>query len=149
MLAHELAQAFPMSSITIKEFESVSFMVDQVDFYSSINILISPHGAQLTGLPFMPNCGALVVELMPKGYLLPNWFGGLAIGSGIGYGFVYMLGRDDAANETKVMSPTQAHRTSLEKQIYVHCQKRLWMLCRGWMLCGCRLTIGVNVATTA
>jgi hypothetical protein len=112
VLAHELGQAFPMSSVTIKEFESASFM-DQVDFYSSIDILISPHGAQLTGLPFMPNCGGLV-ELTPKGYHIPNFFGSLAIGSGLGYGYVYMSG-GDATNETKVASATYAGRVKVRK----------------------------------
>jgi hypothetical protein len=107
VLVHELGQAFPMSSVTIKEFESASFM-DQVDFYSSIDILISSHGAQLTGLPFMPNCGGLV-ELTPKGYNIPNFFGSLAIGSGLGYGYVYMSG-GDATKETKVASATRAGR---------------------------------------
>jgi hypothetical protein len=56
VLAHELVQAFPMSAVTIKEFETASF-ADQVAFYSFVDILVSPHGAQLAGLPFMPNCG--------------------------------------------------------------------------------------------
>jgi hypothetical protein len=87
VLAHELGQAFPMSSVTIKEFESASF-ADQVDFYSFVDILISPHGAQLAGLPFMPNCGGFV-ELMPKVYYRPKFFGSLATGSGlVGYGYV-------------------------------------------------------------
>jgi hypothetical protein len=107
ILANELSQAFPMSSITIKEFESASF-ADQVDFYSSVDILISPHGAQLTGLPFMPKCGG-VVELFPKGYFWPEFFGSLATGSGLGYGYVYMSGGNET-DETKVMSATPKGR---------------------------------------
>ena len=107
VLAHELGQAFPMSSVTIKEFESASFK-DQVDFYSSIDILISPHGAQLTGLPFMPNCGGSV-ELTPKGYHIPYFFASLAVGSGLRHGYVYMSG-GDATNETTVMFATRAGR---------------------------------------
>jgi hypothetical protein len=112
ILVHELGQAFPMSSLTIKEFESANFS-DQVDFFSSIDILISPHGAQLTGLPFMPNCGGLI-ELFPKGYHLPNYFGSLAIGSGLGYGYVYMSGGNET-HETKVMSATKSGRMNARK----------------------------------
>jgi hypothetical protein len=107
VLVHELGQAFPMSPITLKEFESANF-ADQVDFFSSIDILISPHGAQLTGLPFMPDCGGLI-ELFPKGYHIPNFFGSLAIASGLDYGYVYMSG-GNATNETKVMSATKSGR---------------------------------------
>jgi hypothetical protein len=112
VLACELGQAFPMSSVTIKEFETASFM-DQVDFYSSIDILISPHGAQLTGLPFMPTCGGLV-ELTPKGYHIPSFFGSLAIGSGLEYGYVYMS-RGDGTNETIVASATIEGRREVRK----------------------------------
>jgi hypothetical protein len=112
VLAYELGQAFPMSSVTIKEFESASF-ADQVDFYSSIDILISPHGAQLTGLPFMPNCGGLV-ELTPKGYHIPYFFGSLAIVSGLGYGYVYMSGGNET-QETKVASATYEGRVKARK----------------------------------
>jgi hypothetical protein len=101
-----------MSFITIKEFESASF-ADQVDFFSSIDILISPHGAQLTGLPFMPNCGGLV-ELFPKGYFIPKFFGSLAIGSGLGYGYVYMSGGNET-HENKKMSATTSGRVRARK----------------------------------
>jgi hypothetical protein len=120
-LAHELGQAFPMSSVTITEFESASF-ADQVDFYSSIDILISPHGAQLTGLPFMPNCGGFV-ELTPKGYHIPDFFGSLAIGSGLGYGYVYMSGGDEY-NETKVCK-THACRVQKRKATFCPPSERI------------------------
>jgi hypothetical protein len=112
ILVHELGQAFPMSSITITEFESANF-ADQVDFFSSVDILISPHGAQLTGLPFMPNCGGLV-ELFPKGYHIPNFFGSLAIASGLDYGYVYMSG-GNATNEAKAMSATKPGRAKARR----------------------------------
>jgi hypothetical protein len=112
VLVHELGQAFQMSSITIKEFESANF-ADQVDFFSSIDILISPHGAQLTGLPFMPDCGGLI-ELFPKGYHIPNFFGSLAIGSGLNYGYVYMSGGNETS-ETKIASATTSGRVKARK----------------------------------
>jgi hypothetical protein len=108
VLACELGQAFPVSSLRIKEFESASF-ADQVDFCSSIDILISAHGAQLTGTPFMPNCGGLV-ELTPKGCHIPEFFGSLAVGSGLQHGSVHMSG-GDAINETKAMSRSLKSRT--------------------------------------
>jgi hypothetical protein len=61
----------------------------------------------------MPNCGGLV-ELTPKGYHIPYFFGSLAVGSGLGYGYVYMSG-GDGTNETKVASATLAGRVKMRK----------------------------------
>lgn len=61
-------QLMPLSRddmVPIKYFESLSFP-DQVSFFRSVDILISPHGAQLTGLPFMNAPCAHIVELFPK-----------------------------------------------------------------------------------
>ena len=69
-------------------FESASFL-DQVDFFSYNDIVISPHGAQLTGIAFLPSCGS-VMELFPKGYSIPEVFGSLAATSGLHHSYIYM-----------------------------------------------------------
>ena len=103
----DIKRALPNSTIHVTEFENASFG-DQVKFFSTVDILISPHGAQLTGLTFMPNCGQ-ILELTPKGYHIPYYFGSLANASGLGYGYVYMSS-GDPKNETKTMSATYALR---------------------------------------
>merc|ERR1711884_71820 len=71
--------------------------MDQVEFFRNADIVISGHGAGLTGLPFMANgletpdsksCKQ-ILEFYPKGYALPYYFGSLAIQSGIGHNYVY------------------------------------------------------------
>ena len=52
----------------------------------------------------MPNCGQ-ILELTPKGYHIPYFFGSLANASGLGYGYVY-TSPGDPVNETKAMSAT-------------------------------------------
>jgi hypothetical protein len=44
---------------------------------SSIDILVSPHGAQVTNGAFIPTCGG-IIEIFPTGYWAPHYFGSLA-----------------------------------------------------------------------
>jgi len=84
----------PLSSlppvVSLKYFEDSSFE-EQVRFFHSIDVLISPHGAQLTGIPFMANkpCTHLI-EFFPHNYLIPDFFGTLARDSGIKYSYIYV-----------------------------------------------------------
>jgi hypothetical protein len=84
-------------NISLTYFEDATF-AEQVEFFSSADILISPHGAQLTGLPFMPNCGT-VLEIFPKGYYHPFYFGSLAAASGLNHNFISMTKKGDWRNE--------------------------------------------------
>jgi hypothetical protein len=72
-------------------FEGKSFDF-QVQALSTIDILITPHGAQETGLVFLPKCGG-VLEIIPGGYFYPNFFGTLAASAGLEHAFLY-LGKD-------------------------------------------------------
>jgi hypothetical protein len=77
--------------IPIDYFEGRSFQ-EQVSFFRNVDILLSPHGAQLTGLPFMSgstSCSQLI-EVFPKHYALPSFYGSLATNSGTGYAYVYL-----------------------------------------------------------
>jgi Glycosyltransferase 61 len=71
-------------------FEGKSFR-DQVEFFNGVDILISPHGAQLTGLPFMAGkrCSHLL-ELFPRGYSIPTFFGSLAVNAQVRYSYLYL-----------------------------------------------------------
>lgn len=62
---------------------------EQIEFFHETDILIGPHGAQLTGIPFMPDCGA-VIELFSH-YYLPHFFGSLATASQISHGYIYTI----------------------------------------------------------
>lgn len=74
--------------VNIVTFENKTFL-EQISFMSQTDILVSPHGAQLTSINFMPApCGA-VFEVFPPGYYVPHFFGPLAVTSGLRHGFVY------------------------------------------------------------
>jgi len=49
-------------------FEDASF-AEQVGYMNAHDLLVSPHGAQLWGIPFMPICSG-ILEIFPNGYYL-------------------------------------------------------------------------------
>ena len=60
-------------------FEKKSFM-DQISFFNNHNIIISPHGAQLCSIPFMPE-NSLVIECCHEEWHPYYYFPGLSITS--------------------------------------------------------------------
>lgn len=64
-------------------FDDLSFF-DQIKFFNDHDIIISPHGAQLTSIPYMPDFG-YVVEINTPEYFRPAYYGSLAQSSGKNY----------------------------------------------------------------
>jgi hypothetical protein len=73
--------------VEVVTFENRTFM-EQVELMSGTDILVSPHGAQLASLAFLPVCGG-VFEIFPEGYYLPYFFGPYAATAGLQHGYVY------------------------------------------------------------
>lgn len=71
-----LKNAYPQHAVILKYFEDASFE-EQVNFLSKADVVISPTGAQLTGMMFMEPCSA-VLELFPNLYYTPYYFNSLA-----------------------------------------------------------------------
>lgn len=91
-------------------FENASFS-DQVAFFSSVDLVISPHGAQLTGLPFLPDACAAVLEIFPKHYYYQQFFGSLAEAAGIKQYAFYLSDTDAVADfNTTVHDPRRRVR---------------------------------------
>jgi len=93
--ADELHRQFNKSSkrhgftvAPVQYFETASFL-NQAKYYMSVDIVISPHGAQLGAMPFMPPCGS-VLEIYPKGYWMPDYFGTLASGAGLAHAYFHL-----------------------------------------------------------
>ena len=84
--------------IPVVTFQGASFE-DQIAFFASIDILISPHGAQLTGLPFLPPPCSALLEIFPDRYYYQQFFGSLAEAAGVRQYTLYM-GGVAAENET-------------------------------------------------
>ena len=73
--------------VQIYTFENRTFK-QQIEKMAQTDILVTPHGAQLSSLSFMPPCGG-VFEIFPEGYYLPYFYGPLAATSGIRHAYVY------------------------------------------------------------
>lgn len=67
----------------IPHFENVTFL-QRVLILAETDLLISPHGPQLTALMFLPRCSVLL-ELFGRGFLWPEYYGSLAAASGVLY----------------------------------------------------------------
>lgn len=104
-LASNMSSLFTIAPVAY--FENSSFL-DQIEYYSSVDIVITPHGAQLTSIPFMPPCGS-VLELYPKDYFIPNYFGTLASGAGLAHSYIHLSSGPDIyrpmARHQKVCPP--------------------------------------------
>merc|ERR1711879_712710 len=64
---------------------------EQVHLFYHTDILVSPHGGQLTNVVFMPSCGA-VLELFVADYFIPGYFGTLAFDAGLDATWLHVYG---------------------------------------------------------
>jgi len=94
--------------IEVAYFEKASFL-QQVEFFANIDILISPHGAQLTGIPFMPECGR-ILELFPAYYYYDDYFGSLAEAAGLQQYALYLSDGDPATEWAYARTLTSKQR---------------------------------------
>lgn len=86
-------------------FEDKTFR-EQIDWFASQDIVLTSHGAQETGLPFMPKCSA-IVEIFPSSYFVPEYFSSLSDSSHVRH---YMMCNDksrDPIADTKESSKTE------------------------------------------
>ena len=95
-------------------FEAASFS-DQVDFFSSVDIVVSPHGAQLSGVAFLPTCGQ-VLELLPRFYHCQFFFGSLTTSTGSTASYLY-LSDGSAKVEMENITTHEARRIARSVQL--------------------------------
>jgi len=97
------------TSVTVALFENADFL-SQVDFFAQHDIVLSPHGAQLVGIPFLPSCASLL-EIFPKGYWVPSFFASLAQISNHSIRYLYLGGpgkqREEELEELSKDPPTR------------------------------------------
>jgi len=71
-------------------FENATFS-EQVGFFHSVDFLLTPHGAQSTGLPFLANTACPhFIEIFPESYVMPGFFGTLSTYSEIRYSYFHV-----------------------------------------------------------
>jgi hypothetical protein len=120
-------------------FDGLSFQ-EQITYMNKIDILIGPHGAQLTSIPFIPECGG-ILELFPTGYYIPDFFGSLSRSTGH-YHISYYTGNiTNRVEEVLVGSQTlharsrsrSNHINNADPNIIIYGVKKLisnWQTCR-------------------
>lgn len=82
-------KTFPPTPPSVVFFEEATFQ-QQAEFFFSTDILVSVHGAQLTGISMMGlNPCAQILELFPSNYCLPNYFGTLAAQAGVHHSYMH------------------------------------------------------------
>ena len=101
----ELARAITDSGLSttnvpIVYFENATFK-EQIHFFNDVDIVLSPHGAQLSSMAFMPSCGG-ILEFFPRGYFVPFYFGSLARAAGLHYTALYVSENADWEKETSM-----------------------------------------------
>ena len=135
-LKHGLQTAFPDSPVSIRYFERATFL-EQVQVFSSADILISPHGAQLSSIPFLPKC-AKPLELFTAGYYVPDFYGSLSTHAGLSHSSAYV--GDEAAQgdlryrmesvETRTRARAQSMCPNVSDLVQlVQTNMRLWREC--------------------
>jgi hypothetical protein len=99
-----------LRNVQVEYFENTDF-VQQFQTLQNTDILITSHGAQLTGLPMMVEPTAVatgngtyvtckqLLELYPKNYAIPYYFGSLAVQSGIAHSYMYLQDEQDGRLE--------------------------------------------------
>jgi hypothetical protein len=96
--------------IPVAFFERATFL-QQVAFFANADLILSPHGAQLTGIPFMPECGR-ILELFPAYYYYDSYFGSLAENSGIQQYTLYLSSGDPVSEWATAASLNSQQRRS-------------------------------------
>jgi hypothetical protein len=81
-----------LNNIKVFTMEGKSF-AEQVQAISDVDILIAPHGAALVNVIFLPKCAG-VLELNPKGFENPMFFGSLAAISNHAHATLYTGDRE-------------------------------------------------------
>jgi len=125
--------SFAAANVTVTQFEGADY-VDQVRFFATADgVVVSPHGAQLTGLFFLPPCGR-VLEVFPPRYYLPDFYGSLADCSGRPYAALALMDDDDDDDDDDGNSTEAANNNSLASSALPH-QARNRKNARGAQLC--------------
>jgi Glycosyltransferase 61 len=78
-------------TVTIQYIDDGTSFLQQIQYFSNVDILVSPHGAQLTGIFFMPPKCSHVIEIILSTWIESNFFGSLASSINIKYNYLLVL----------------------------------------------------------
>lgn len=123
-----------VDDISTVTFDQASF-ASQMAVLSQTDILITPHGAQLASIPFLPRC-ASVLEIFPFRYCLPYFYGSLAAAAGMQYHYLFL------GNECMIETEKRGQRRSANLCLDIHAVvQAVTQLVDEWKPCDCRQDI--------
>jgi hypothetical protein len=138
-LTARLRKSINASMVNIVSFEGKSYE-EQVRFMARTDILISPHGAQLASIAFLPRCGS-VLEFFPAGYYIPKFFGSLAQASGVLSHATLYLGNDRATEVAQSMQNARTRSQARKVHICADVNKvvrHVQTITQQWSMCCAR-----------
>ncbi|GAX10878.1 hypothetical protein FisN_31Hh087 [Fistulifera solaris] len=92
-------------------FEDTSFQ-EQLQWFSSHDIVLTGHGAQETGMPFMPKCGVLL-EVFPFNYYIPEYFSALTDSTDVRH---YVINNDATHSDPQAATKESSSNPETEGQ---------------------------------
>lgn len=136
-------------SVPIVTFSHDTTFAEQVNAFYDTDVLISPHGAQLIGLSFLPPC-ASVFEIFPHRYLVAEYFGTLASSLNLHHGFVYVNEdvNDEIPYAERFHYMRKGHkRNGIIEPDAAQVAEPLDGIIETWRACVCRTTMNVTVSS--
>ncbi|CAB9510845.1 expressed unknown protein [Seminavis robusta] len=145
-----ILQALNLTSTVyyLDSFDHTTFL-QQAAFMSHMDILIGPHGAQLTSAFLQPTCGGML-ELFPKGLFWTSFFGTLATTTGHHHAALYTGGAlAKQQNETKYYQSTLELRVQ-SRNFQIHANppavvQQVEQLIQQWRACCDSMYVDVEV----
>lgn len=110
-LQSTLQHAFPQATVQYVPSMDGKTFLEQVEIFAGTDVFLSPHGAQWTGIPFLPNC-AHTLEIFPPDYVVPKFYGSLVAAAGHHYSFL-MSGLQDSYNRTALLLDSTTNQTTV------------------------------------
>ena len=96
MATTQVPQAPPPIQIVYFDDDQWTFERQVTYLYYNVDVIVAPHGAQLTSIPFLSNCSS-VLEIFPLGYEQHFFFGTLCAISNIEHSYTYLTNATTAS----------------------------------------------------
>lgn len=134
-LAASIEDTFPGQIVPMVYSENHT-LLEHVQFFMENDIVLSPHGAHLTGIAFMKNCST-IVEFFPKDFLLADMYRPLAANVGVTHKYFYLSDNEDQIQSFERFHyvPTAEHQEIHQCPNVTTVMSALFDVIRNWRPC--------------